>query len=182
MKNNPILLLLALVFTIFCAIFIFTLPAYFDRFNFTETGQIGDTIGGLSGPIIGIIGIYYVYKTYVQQINERWYQINNKTLTDIDADLNPIFVLPTGEKEKYNNYDSTIQYSGLSAMTIIIQMLDGYDKLNKFERLAVDQFIFEYGRKVKYLEIFMINIISKKNNYKSEFDHLNYKANDVYYG
>lgn len=41
--------------------------------NFTNTGQIGDTIGGITAPIIGLISIILLYKTLKEQQKfNRW--------------------------------------------------------------------------------------------------------------
>lgn len=56
------------IFLIFLSLYIFTRPVIFASWNFTETGQIGDTIGGISGPIINLIGAYLVYISFQAQI------------------------------------------------------------------------------------------------------------------
>jgi hypothetical protein len=48
--------------------FLFTLPSIFARLNFSETGQIGDTIGGLTSPVIGFLGAILVYFSFQQQL------------------------------------------------------------------------------------------------------------------
>lgn len=46
------------------------------RFNFTETGQIGDTIGGTATPILSFIGAILVYYSFKQQMAANRIQIN----------------------------------------------------------------------------------------------------------
>lgn len=41
----------------------------FGFFDFTETGQIGDTIGGLTAPFIGLLSVLVVYKAWTAQIS-----------------------------------------------------------------------------------------------------------------
>lgn len=36
--------------------------------DFSDTGQIGDTIGGIMGPFAGILGAWLVYLSFQQQI------------------------------------------------------------------------------------------------------------------
>ena len=36
--------------------------------NFTDTGQIGDTIGGITAPFVGLLGAYLVYQAFRAQI------------------------------------------------------------------------------------------------------------------
>lgn len=46
---------------------ILTRPAISSIFDFTLTGQIGDTIGGITSPIIGILSVILLYLTLKQQ-------------------------------------------------------------------------------------------------------------------
>ena len=59
---------------------ILTLPAIRDSFNFSATGQIGDTIGGLTAPIIGFVGAILVYLSFKEQINAN--RIQREALAD----------------------------------------------------------------------------------------------------
>lgn len=67
----PTRLLLALF--IFLALFAVVAPWLFTNYNlfpgldFTQTGQIGDTIGGITAPIIGIISAILVYSAFIEQ-------------------------------------------------------------------------------------------------------------------
>lgn len=50
--------------------------------DFTNTGQIGDAIGGITAPIIGLISIWLLYITFREQrqFNEKQSEFNNHTL------------------------------------------------------------------------------------------------------
>lgn len=63
-SKDKIILILAVVFTI-VAPFLFTRD--FGWESFEDTGQIGDTIGGITAPIIGILSIYLLYRTLKEQ-------------------------------------------------------------------------------------------------------------------
>ncbi len=54
----------------------FTRPAYFDAWDFSNTGQIGGTIGGITSPIINLIGALLVYFSFQQQLRANQIQIN----------------------------------------------------------------------------------------------------------
>jgi hypothetical protein len=62
-KQNKRLLILGIIL-IFTSLYIFTRPALFASFDFSESGQIGDTIGGITAPIINLIGAYLVYISF----------------------------------------------------------------------------------------------------------------------
>lgn len=62
--KNKIILILAVVFTI-VAPFLFTRDL--GLVSFENTGQIGDIIGGITAPIIGVLSICLLYRTLNDQ-------------------------------------------------------------------------------------------------------------------
>lgn len=77
-ENLALILILTILFLII-APFIFTRPAIYDSFDFSITGPIGDTIGGITAPIVGLISILLLYATLKEQIN-----INKRQQKDND--------------------------------------------------------------------------------------------------
>lgn len=61
-------LILIIVLIIFITPWIFTLPIFWDRFNYSSTGQIGDTIGGLTSPFINGLAAILVFITFREQV------------------------------------------------------------------------------------------------------------------
>lgn len=57
----------------------FTRPACRHYFDFSNTGEIGDTIGGITAPIIGIISILLLVYTLWEQINFNKKQIETSS-------------------------------------------------------------------------------------------------------
>jgi len=51
----------------FLSLYIITRPAILNVFDFSNTGSIGDTIGGITAPIINLIGALLVYITFKEQ-------------------------------------------------------------------------------------------------------------------
>lgn len=55
------------------AVLVFVLPFILSQFssslNFTQTGQIGDTIGGITGTVISFMGAIIVYLAFQAQIS-----------------------------------------------------------------------------------------------------------------
>lgn len=100
------LLLAGLVLIIFSMPVVLTQYSYFKTFNFTQTGQIGDTIGGITAPFINLLGAILVFLSFKQQIKANEIQTNallneikrnenerkyNSLMTDINnlrADIN----------------------------------------------------------------------------------------------
>lgn len=71
---------------------ILTLPACASIFDFSESGQIGDTIGGITAPIVSILGsilVFWALKAQIDannivqsQIKEQWDRENLNLLCD----------------------------------------------------------------------------------------------------
>ncbi len=62
-------LLIIVIPVILLLLILFTKPAILGIFDFSQTGQIGDTIGGISAPIIGLLAAFLIYKSFSVQIN-----------------------------------------------------------------------------------------------------------------
>lgn len=54
---------------LFASIYIFTKPAFISGFDLSNKGAIGDTIGGITAPIINLLGAVLVYMSFQAQIN-----------------------------------------------------------------------------------------------------------------
>jgi hypothetical protein len=67
---------------------VIVLPFLFSQFSigldFTETGQIGDTIGGITAPFVGLVGAFLVYYSFKQQMIANRIQIDS--IKDIKND------------------------------------------------------------------------------------------------
>lgn len=66
-KHTNTLILLLLVLAIFSP-YVLTLET-FTNIDFSETGPIGDTIGGLTAPFINLLAALLVYKSFREQLN-----------------------------------------------------------------------------------------------------------------
>lgn len=53
---------------LFISLYLFTREAYWESWDFSATGQIGDTIGGITAPIINIIGAFLVWISFREQV------------------------------------------------------------------------------------------------------------------
>jgi hypothetical protein len=68
LKRAKVFFCFGVVFVLL-APFLFTLNSCWSGLNFTATGQIGDTIGGITSPIVNLIGavlVYYALKAQTQ--------------------------------------------------------------------------------------------------------------------
>ncbi len=73
---KEILLLTGITLICFLSVWLFTRPAISSIFILNNFGPIGDTIGGITAPIIGGIGAYLVYKSFRAQEKANKFQFD----------------------------------------------------------------------------------------------------------
>jgi len=66
-KNIMLFLVLGLFLIVFTP-YLLTRSTIFESLNFTETGQIGDTIGGITSPFMNLVGSILVFLALKEQI------------------------------------------------------------------------------------------------------------------
>ena len=126
------LLIIGFCLVVFSSVLLFTRPAYWEIFDLTQTGQIGDTIGGITAPIINIIGAILIYISFKAQIkaNEVQYSLFNEELENQKFDRNFQVTLDLFQtlKEDYRNlsYDNFDSQSAINAYVNDIR--DNWDK------------------------------------------------------
>lgn len=81
-KKQYIALAVGLIILCFFTVYIFTLPAILDRYNLTNTSNIGSTIGGITTPILGIISSIFLFLALTKQIDG-----NEKSRIKNEADI-----------------------------------------------------------------------------------------------
>lgn len=77
-KKSNYLLFAGIILIIVVSPTLFNLPAIFKFWDFSQSGQIGGTIGGITSPFINLLGAVLVYLSFKQQINAN--KIQNKAL------------------------------------------------------------------------------------------------------
>ncbi|MPQ49100.1 hypothetical protein GCQ56_19040 [Marinifilum sp. N1E240] len=135
-KNFTILIVGVIL--VFIAMYLFTRPAIFDIWDFSETGPVGDTIGGISAPVINLFGAFLVYISFKEQIKANDNQSialadekreNNKSnqynrhLSLLDEvknrlhDLQFVVVIPIETSIKESNIQPlVVTYNGIDAL------------------------------------------------------------------
>jgi len=64
---------------------LFVRPALCDALNFSGTGQIGDTIGGITAPIVGLVSITLLFLTLKAQLAFNTAQVQENAVSQILA-------------------------------------------------------------------------------------------------
>lgn len=86
--------------------------------NFKSTGQIGDTIGGITAPIIGLVSIWLLYITFKKQQKFNLWTTAKDTLSRIEKILSTYITIEVHELEDNNINGKTnrVPISELSAL------------------------------------------------------------------
>ncbi len=143
---------------------ILTLPYIFTReaiygISFMNTGNIGDTIGGITAPFVGLVSIILLYITLREQL-----KINRKQTND--SDFNKILNLQNQIQDKSANltfhYDFDIRIESKGIFTLGI--LD-----NSIHRTTIQSFYFKsLLRQIKLIDSSIHQFL--KINYYSDLD------------
>lgn len=109
---------------LFISPFLFSLNTLWRRFDFSNTGQIGDTIGGITSPFISLLGAVLVYLSFKEQIKANKIQFEYIKKEE-------------KSKKKSNNFDS--------ALRLIDEFNQDFQKLKYKEHSGIEAFI-EYSK------------------------------------
>ncbi|MCJ8166198.1 hypothetical protein MKJ04_15225 [Pontibacter sp. E15-1] len=171
-------------FLAFAMPFILTRETLCNAFDFSATGQIGDTIGGIVGPILNFTGLILVYLSFKQQyvaneiqrngMNEQANTANNIKVFNIIIDLinelkEEIKLLTISlEERKTGHIIMGLEYEnkkfeGLFSLIEIISLLKD-DSGN--HRYVITNTAKNYGHQV----IYIVNLVLLIVNKISEFD------------
>ena len=108
---KTILLTVGLIIISLLLIYILTLPAIWEVFDLTNTSSIGDTIGGITSPLLGIISVIFLYLTLNRQIDS----VNDQKLKNesdiifmlfnqLDNEYNQIYLYSTNKDERVRKF------------------------------------------------------------------------------
>jgi hypothetical protein len=101
---------------------VLTLPTVQEYWNFSETGNIGDTIGGITSPVIGIVGAALLYLSIYLQYSANLRQdeaLLNQTHTTYLQDLIQAISNEIKNQEQKNTNFKTIEEIATKADTFI---------------------------------------------------------------
>jgi hypothetical protein len=67
MEKKHYIFSIGFVLFLFSAIYLVIKPAIWASYDLTDTGQIGDTIGGITAPFINLLGAILVFVSFLEQ-------------------------------------------------------------------------------------------------------------------
>lgn len=160
-KTNQLILILGIIILIIPPLL--ALPAFSSFLNFSNSGQIGDTIGGITSPFINAIGAILVFlafkeqikannlikeQQYFQHIQEQIHRLEDNFI-DLSEVNNDIYQGITSSKQLLNNFNDqgvqehySISKSALSKAiytTTVFELTS--DLINKME--SNKEFLFK---------------------------------------
>jgi hypothetical protein len=135
-RRKWVIIIILLVFTFFA-------PILFTSFNiidFSNTGEIGDTIGGITAPFVNLVAAFLVYISFREQIKankllskESSFNYFNSTHKIIEEDLSGI----TPRLRVINTYSNSLDNEGATRRKIDVNLgEDDYIKKMLQSRLA----------------------------------------------
>jgi hypothetical protein len=134
---KTVILILGIVLILFGSLFAFTKPAYWGNFDFSQTGQIGDTIGGITAPIINVIGAILIFISFKAQIKANKIQflllsieIENQKK---DRNFQVILELFQSLKNDYQDLEHEI-YKGQGALNSFVNAIKSNWNENDFKK------------------------------------------------
>lgn len=146
-NKKTIYLIIGSVLVIASIPFILTRPAILPTLNFSETGQIGDTIGGLTAPIINLLGAILVYFSFQQQIKAN--EIQRKALdeeikrSEGERRYNSIIQDINNLRADINDFRFTrgnIEFNGIDALFEFRSYCSASDKIELEHTIATPTF------------------------------------------
>jgi hypothetical protein len=125
MKDRKLLyLVFGLLFICIASIWLFTRNVIIDDFKLTQTGQIGDTIGGITSPLINIVGSILVYLSFKEQFRANQIQAtalkNEISRNRLKSNAEIILNLYNESKEDFN----AIEFNNLKGTLAVRDMIN----------------------------------------------------------
>ena len=178
MNNRQYLFMIGFVLLLFGAILTFIQPAFWKSYDLSNTGQIGDTIGGITAPIINIIGAILVYSSFIEQNRANKIQSEQNTFNllhelykELKSELNNL----TFATKNVNNGSS---YKGSKAQSVFIEILESrIDNLDFPKNSFFKEYLFLMGNITIFLDIVEeSNASEKEKKYILRLFHFLYLA------
>ena len=148
-KSEDVKLLSFAVIILFLPI-VLTRAAILSIFDFSYTGEIGDTIGGITAPFVGLVSAYLIYKAFTVQVEANKIQSRNnefsialKLIDDLEARMN-------NEKNPYEFTSSTGEISKMDGAKFF-EIVRFYDGVRKY-RVHYTQMIILMIRQIEYFK------------------------------
>ncbi|WP_130735484.1 hypothetical protein [Flavobacterium sp. J27] len=195
---------LTIIFS-FISPLILTLPAHSEKFNFTNTGPIGDTIGGIMNPFIALAGVFLTFLAFYMQIKANEIQIDQfqkgikrernlrilnekkdlyNRLSLLKIDLKEIQSDIKFKAERLKNYFEKEKEFPFQTNILKRTSTKNYTRILEFDRLGIyNGFGFFLSHKKNWIENFsrLYDVLDFLTEYFHElYNTYNYHSEDIF--
>lgn len=158
-----ILLLTGFVLLLIGLVIVLTRPAFHPIFDFSETGGIGDTIGGITAPLINTLGAILVYLSFRTQIKANEIQKEAlKAEIESNRNLNNFNVALSLFKDISNDFYQ-LEFDNNSGRAALKAFTDNIKNI-------VAQDVFTQGFAIQYSSIVRSMVLTMKKIKDSEME------------
>lgn len=136
--------------------FVFTRPCFISKLDFTSTGQIGDTIGGITAPVIGSISVFLLYLTLIEQVTINREQ---KRYNDINRAISmqtQIIQMCIELEFKFSDNNRCQVGRGLQSLGVLARSYDGVKICSSSMRSLIDD-VHTIGSSINIWVFFLRN-------------------------
>lgn len=176
MESKYYLFSIGFILLLISSIFLFTQPAFFESYDLSETGQIGDTIGGITAPFINLLGAVLVFLSFTTQNNankilseQNSFSLLHELYKDLKNDFtNLSFSSPSIKEGK--------EYQGKRALSLFANTLSKrIDNINFPNNSFFDELLFLMGNFTILIDIIETsNITEEQKKYVLRLIHFLY--------
>jgi len=154
MTNRNYIFALGFILLLFGTILTLIQPAFWSGYDLSDTGEIGDTIGGITAPIINLLGATLVYSSFLEQNRANKIQSEQNSfnlLHELFKELKAEFTNLTFATKNVN--DGNV-YSGSKAQSVFIEILESrIDNLDFKKNSFFKEYLFLMGNLTIFLDI-----------------------------
>ncbi len=148
--KNVLILIIGTLTLALALVLTLTRPAFDPFFDFSNTGPIGDTIGGITAPLFNLLGAILIYLSFKEQFKANKIQINalnsTREFSNLESLINQISnevdslefkytIKSTSSNPKVANTEKEFEFHGLSAIYVFSNKVEQWkegDQLRKF--------------------------------------------------
>ncbi|GEM_PF-2115150 len=168
-KNRKLIfLVIGAILIAVSLVIVFTRPALSSFFDFSSTGPIGDTIGGITSPLFNLLGAILVFLSFREQYRANELQVNalnssrafeniEKMLNEINREIQNLEYSWTISKSNGKVIESRdFEFKGVKAITAFA---------GKILELNNGKILLDFTRDLLYVLDIIEYAVNKINNY-----------------
>lgn len=162
-KRYIFLITLGFIFILLGSIWAAIHETYFTSWNLAETGQIGDTIGGITAPIINVVGSLLIFISFLEQnkankiqSEQNSFNLLHELFKDLKSELSNLSFSTRKVSENFI-------YTGSKAQSVFIEILESRIDNSDFPKNSFfKEYLFLTGNVAIFIDIVNESSASEK--------------------